>query len=348
MRLGVRGRMLALCCAAAMVWILAACGVGETGTPAGDPLPGEEQTFQLTLGHGLAEDHAVHTQLLSFAQAVEEASDGTIQITVIPGGTLGTENENITQIQVEALDMAKVSASTLGNFNEKWDALSIPYLFESREHYQAVMDGEIAQELYQCTQEDGFIGLTWLDSGARSFYTVSTPIRTPEDLAGLRIRIMDSHIAVVMMNALGGTGVIMDYSDVHLALEQGAVEGAENNITALRDHGDVVKYYCCDEHTRIPDILVLSTAVWEKMSQRQRQVMVDCAGEASQAYQSTWQEFEDQVRASVAGKVEIITDVDTKAFREACQVIYDSLAVSQPETYAVVEEIQAAAPTGAA
>lgn len=325
------------------VWLLSltACG-GELVTREPEGSQGEEQTFQLTLGHGLAEDHAVHQQLTAFAQAVQEASGGTITIEIIPDAILGSENENISQIQAGALDMAKVSASTLGNFNSRWNALSVPYLFRDEQHFYDVMDGEIAGELYQCTEPDGFLGLTWLDSGARSFYTVETPIRTPEDLAGLKIRVMDSQMAIDMMNAVGGFPVIMDYADVYTALEQGGVDGAENNITALRDHGDVIGFYCYDEHTRIPDVVVISTQVWDAMSEEQRQIMTDCAAQASQEYKTVWKQFEDEVLASVAGQVELVTDVDTAAFQAACQTIYDNLAVSDPEAYAVVQEIQAA------
>lgn len=327
-------------CMMTILLALTACGITAYETGGADE--GEAQVLQLTLGHGLSEDHAVHQQLTAFAQAVWEASDGTIEIEVIPDAILGSETENITQIQAGGLDMAKVSASTLGNFNSEWNALSVPYLFQDQEHYYRVMDGEIAQYLYQSTEEDGFIGLTWLDSGARSFYTVDTPIRTPEDLAGLRIRIMDSEIAIQMMNALGGTSVIMNYEDVYTGMQQGVIDGAENNVTALRDHGDITGYYCFDEHTRIPDVVVISTSVWNAMSDEQRQVMMDCAAAASEDYKAVWSSFEEEVLASVEGQVELITDVDIAAFQQACQSIYESLEVSDPKAYAIVEQIQAA------
>lgn len=329
-------KLLALFCAVILAAALCGCGWWEDSVQREDP----DGVFRLTLGHGLSEDHAVHQQLTAFAQAVEEESEGSIHIEVIPDGLLGSELENLAQIQAGGLDMAKVSASTLGNYDSRWNALSVPYLFRDREHFYQVMDGEIAQTLYETTREDGFVGLTWLDSGARSFYTVETPIRTPEDLAGLKIRVMDSAMAIQMMNALGGSSVIMDYADVASALEQGGIDGAENNITALRDHGALVGYYCEDAHTRIPDVVVISTAVWEAMTEEQRQIMTECGAQASEEYKDTWQAFEDQVRASVQGQVELVTDVDLPAFQAACQTIYDNLAISDPDAYAIVEQIQ--------
>ena len=157
-----------------------------------------DETFNLKLGHNLAEDHAVHISLTAFAADVAAKSNGTINIQIFPNGTLGSESDMISQVQFGMLDMAKVSASTLGNYNKLYNAYSVPYVFDNQEHYYSVMDGEIANELYMATEGDGFIGLTWLDSGSRSFYTKDRAIRTPADLKGLKIR----------MPGLGGEGFL--------------------------------------------------------------------------------------------------------------------------------------------
>ena len=122
--------------------------------------------------------------MTAWAEEVKEQSNGTINIEIFPNGTLGSEADNISSIQAGALDMAKVSASTLGNFKEEWSVMSCPYVFNDQEHYYNVMDSEIAQDLYNLTESDGFIGLTWLDSGARSFYTANKAIRASADLKG--------------------------------------------------------------------------------------------------------------------------------------------------------------------
>lgn len=323
---------------------LTACGnsaAKDEGANAGDS---GEKTFNLKLGHNLAEDHAVHVELSSFAEKVKEESEGSINITIIPNGTLGSESDMVSQIQGGALDMAKVSASTLGNFSELYNAYSVPYVFDNQEHYYSVMDGDITKELYKATEKDGFIGLTWLDSGSRSFYTKDTPIRKPEDLKGLKIRTMDSQMAIDMMNCFGGSATVMGYSDIYTGLQQGVIDGAENNVTALRDHGDVAKYYCFDEHTRIPDIVVFSSKVWNEMSPEQQEVINNCAAEASENYKTLWKDFENEVlENAVKNGVELVEDVDTKAFQDAVQPIYESLKTSSPEVYSIVERIRGAA-----
>lgn len=304
-----------------------------------------DETFNLKLGHNLAEDHAVHISLTALAADVAEKSGGTINIQIFPNGTLGSESDMISQVQMGMLDMAKVSASTLGNYNKLYNAYSVPYVFDNQEHYYSVMDGEIANELYMATEGDGFIGLTWLDSGSRSFYTKDRAIRTPADLKGLKIRTMDSQMAIDMMKNLGGSATVMGYSDIYTGLQQGVIDGAENNVTALRDHGDVAKFYSFDEHTRIPDIVVLSADVWNSMSDAQKEVLKSCAAAATNDYKAAWKAFEDEVLANAVNNngVELVRDVDIAAFQAAVAPIYDNLKASEPDVYAVVEKIRAAA-----
>ncbi|MCC8074405.1 MAG: TRAP transporter substrate-binding protein [Clostridiales bacterium] len=348
--------ILAAFCAAAMMFTMAACGGSsssstttttdsdsDSSAAATTTADGDEQTFNLVLSHGLAEDHAIHIQLTSFAEDVAEQSGGTINITIKANGTLGSESDNIASIQAGALEMAKVSASTLSNFNSTWDVASLPYLFESEEHYFEVMDGEIGETLMGLTESDGFIGLTWFDSGARSFYTADTPIYSPDDLKGLKIRTMDSTIATNMMAALGGSSTVMSYSEVYTAMQNGTIDGAENNITAMRDHSDVTQYYCYDEHTRIPDILVISTSTWNSMSENQQNILKSCAQAATEEYKTAWDEFEEECEAdAIANGVTFIEsdEMDIEAFREACQSLYDDL---DTEVADLVAQIQALA-----
>ena len=156
-------------------------------------------TVYLTLAHNMAEDHAINVALVAWAEAVDAATNGEIQIDVMPGGTLGSEADCVSQIQAGQLEMTKVSAGTLANFNSAWNCVSVPYVFKDKDHLYNVMNGEIGQDLYNLTENDGFIGLAWLESGTRCFYTAKTPIRTPSDLKGLKIRTMDSQMAIDMM-----------------------------------------------------------------------------------------------------------------------------------------------------
>ena len=163
----------------------------------------------------------------------------------------------------------------------------------------------------------------------------------PADLKGLKIRTMDSQMAIDMMNALGGSATVMGYSEIYTGMQQGNVDGAENNVTALRDHSDVTQYYCFDEHTRIPDIIVLSKTVWDQMSDNQKQVLKDTAADMTDNYKQAWADFENEVlEMAQKNNVELIRDVDMAAFRAACQPIYEKLKTDDPGVYSFVERIQ--------
>ncbi len=298
----------------------------------------------MALAHNMAEDHAVNVALTQWAEDIYEKSNGTIEIEIFFGGTLGSETECLQQVQAGTLEMTKVSAGSLGDFATEWNCLSVPYVFNDRDHLYNVMNGEIAQDLYALTEDQGFLGMTWLESGVRCFYTKNTAIRTPADLAGLKIRTMQSQMAISMMNALNASSTAQSYSEAITAMSTGVIDGAENNVTALRDFIDCTSYYCYDEHTMIPDIVVISTNVWNQMSDNQKEIMRSTALDMTANYRQLWANFENEVIELANAKgIEFVTDVDKAAFQEACASIYEDLAANAASTYAFVERIQNAA-----
>ena len=322
--------------------LMAGCGASSTTA---DTSYSAENPLVLTLAHGLSETHTVHIAMTQFAEEVNEKTDGRIQVKIFPNGQLGSENENLEQLQAGVIAMTKVSAPGLATYNEAYNAFGLPYIFNDTEDFYHVMDSQQMQDFFLSTGDDGFVTLTYYTSGARSFYTKDRAIRTPADLKGLKIRTMDSQMAIDMMNCLGGSATVMGYSDIYTGMQQGVIDGAENNVTALRDHGDVTKYYCFDEHTRIPDMVIIASSVWNKFSDEQKSIVSECAATATEEYKDAWKKFEDEVldKAVNQNGVELVKDVDIAAFQAAVQPIYENLKTSNPTTYAVVEEIRAMA-----
>ena len=322
--------------------LMAGCGASSTTA---DTSYSAENPLVLTLAHGLSEAHTVHIAMTQFAEEVNEKTNGRVQVKIFPNGQLGSENENLEQLQAGVIAMTKVSAPGLATYNEAYNAFGLPYIFNDTEDFYHVMDSQQMQDFFLSTGDDGFVTLTYYTSGARSFYTKDRAIRTPADLKGLKIRTMDSQMAIDMMNCLGGSATVMGYSDIYTGMQQGVIDGAENNVTALRDHGDVTKYYCFDEHTRIPDMVVIASSVWNKFSDEQKSIVSECAKAATEEYKDAWKKFEDEVldKAVNQNGVELVKDVDIAAFQAAVQPIYENLKTSNPTTYAVVEEIRAMA-----
>ena len=322
--------------------LMAGCGASSTTA---DTSYSAENPLVLTLAHGLSEAHTVHIAMTQFAEEVNEKTDGRIQVKIFPNGQLGSENENLEQLQAGVIAMTKVSAPGLATYNEAYNAFGLPYIFNDTEDFYHVMDSQQMQDFFLSTGDDGFVTLTYYTSGARSFYTKDKAIRTPADLKGLKIRTMDSQMAIDMMNCLGGSATVMGYSDIYTGMQQGVIDGAENNVTALRDHGDVTKYYCFDEHTRIPDMVIISSNIWNQFSDDQKSAVTECAKAATEEYKTAWKNFEDEVldKAVNQNGVELVKDVDIAAFQSAVQPIYENLKTANPTTYAVVEEIRAMA-----
>lgn len=330
---------------AGSVLFMAGCGDGNTDTNAtgngnngtnnsnlnnnegsanGQEQPeGEEHSLQLA--HNLAEDHPVHLGLARFAEIVEADTGGQITVEIFPNAVLGDEREVLEQVQVGGVDITKVSAAALENFSSQYSVFSLPYVFADEDHFFEAMESDAVQDLYDSTEEEGFIGLTWYDSGARSFYTVDTPIMHPDDLQGLRIRVMDSQTQIDMLEAMGGAPTPMPYGEIYTALQQGVVDGAESNPTALTTgrHGEVAKAFSFDEHTRIPDMMVISDQTWNQLSGEQQEILRDAAARSTEYQKELWAEAIDEaIEEAEAMGVEFHYP-DQEPFYEAVQPVHD-------------------------
>lgn len=299
---------------------LTGCGSAQSGAATSDTATAENPLV-LTLAHGLSETHTVHIAMTQFAEEVKEKTDGRVIINIFPNGQLGSENENLEQLQAGVIAMTKVSAPGLATYNEAYNTFGLPYLFNDTEDFYNVMDSQEMRDFFLSTGDDGFVVLTYYTSGARSFYTKDKAIRTPEDLKGLKIRVQDMKSQTDMMTALGGTPVAMSYGDVYTALQTGIIDGTENNETALTTgkHGEVCKVYSQDQHAMIPDVLVMSAKVWDRISAEDQQVILEAAYDSTDAHKQMWdQAVADAIEEAQSEMgVTFVTDIDKQAFRDA-------------------------------
>jgi tripartite ATP-independent transporter DctP family solute receptor len=304
---------------------------GSSSESATEPDTGSENVEveaterNLKLAHNLSEDHPVHLGLSKFAELVEERSEGQIMVEIFSNGVLGQEREVLEQLQAGGVDITKVSAASLENFSSQYSVFSLPYVFADEEHFFTSMDSDVVIDLFDSTNEEGFVGLTWYDSGARSFYTKDKPIMHPDDLKGLKIRVMDSQTQVDMMEALGGAPTPMPYGDIYTALQSGVVDGAESNPTALTTgkHGEVAKTFSFDEHARIPDIAVISSKLWNELTEEERQLLRDAAKESTEYQKQVWAEAIDEAIAEAEAMGVEFFYPDQEPFLEAVQPMHE-------------------------
>jgi tripartite ATP-independent transporter DctP family solute receptor len=306
-----------------------------------------EQAKVIRLGHVLNQQHPVHKGMQFMADDLWKRSGGKLRVEIYPDEQLGPERELIEMLQFGSLGMTKVSTGVLESFSPKITVFSLPYLFRDREHFWKVADGEIGEELLNASLPYNLKGLTYYDAGARSFYInkkSGKAIRKPEDLYGLSIRVMKSKTAVRMIEALGANPVPIPFGELYSALDTGTVDGAENNPPSLHTSKqyEVSSTYCLDEHTIIPDILIISLDTWNRLTPEEQRWVKESAHASSLYQRELWEKAEEEALAEMEKSgVKIIKDVDKEAFRNKASVMYQDAEYQSPEIQDLIKRILA-------
>ncbi|MCA9239753.1 MAG: TRAP transporter substrate-binding protein [Planctomycetales bacterium] len=282
----------------------------------------------LRLAHSLDTKHPVHLGMVRMAEVVEELSDGKLKLDITPNGTLGSETQCLEMLQHGVLDMAKTSSAPLEGFVPEVAVFGVPYVFRDEAHCWRVLDGPIGKRLLAAGADKGIVGLCYYDAGARSFYTVSKPIVTPSDLEGLKIRVQSSNMAIQMVKALGGAATPLEWGELYTALHASMLDGAENNLPSFYTsrHFEVCRYFSFDEHTRVPDMLLISTITWQTLSDTQRGWLQQASAESVLLQRQLWREETERVAADLEAAGVQFTRPDQALFREKVQPLHESLA----------------------
>lgn len=301
----------------------------------------EEKTV-LKLAHGLEPSHPVHKGMVAMANRLEEISDGKMGIDIYPSGQLGSEQQNVEMLQIGSLAITKVSAAVLESFTNNFQVLGLPYIFRSKQHSFNVLDGEIGKELLLSTEKYNVRGLCFYDAGSRSFYTLNKPIETPDDLDGLKLRVMKSQTAMSLVRAMGGSPTPISWGELYTALQSGVVDGAENNPPSFytSHHYEVCKYYSLNEHTMVPDVLIVSTVVWNSLSDQEKEWLQQAADESVPRQREVWAESEKESLKKVQEAGVKINYPDKEPFAKKVEPMIESYR-SQPDLYELIQRIKA-------
>ena len=274
---------------------------------------------------------------------IEEKTAGEVKVIYFPDAQLGGERELVELTQVGVVDITKVSSGLMESFSSVYGVFSLPYLFANVEEYYKVMDDPAVMEsVYQSTAPQGFFGIGWYDSGARNFYMSKGPVRKIEDLHGKKIRVMQSETAIRTLKLLGASPIAMSQAEVYTSLQQGILDGAENNEFALTiaRHGEVARYYTYDMHTRIPDILLMSALTLEKLTPEQQEIVKEAVKASIEFEKAAWDKEIEQTRRQAIENFNVeFFDIDKKPFQDAVQPIYEGLK-DKPELYGLYQKIQ--------
>lgn len=296
----------------------------------------------LYLAHNSPQTHPVHKGVLKFQEVLAKKSEGKLVLKIFPDGQLGSEREVLELLQIGSVAITKVSAATLSNFVPEYHVLGIPYLFRGKQHQFNILEGEVGKSILEKGEKFWLRGLCYYDAGSRSFYTSNKAIRTPDDLKGLKIRVMNNQMAINMVNALGGSATPMAYGELYTAIQQGVVDGAENNPPSFvsSNHYEVSKYYTLDQHSSVPDVLLIGTKYWDKLSSQERIWVQEAANESSQAQKQFWNASveESMAKAKKAG-VEIIIP-EKSLFQEQSKSVLEAFQKEHPEMNDIINKIK--------
>ncbi len=302
----------------------------------------ESDTKTFYLAHTLPQGHPVHKGILEFKKALYKKSGGKIDVKIFPDGQLGSEREALELLQIGSVAITKVSAATLSNFVPEYHMFGIPYLFRNKQHQFDVLEGEIGKSILEKGSKFWLRGLCYYDAGSRSFYTSNKAIRTPEDLKGLKIRVMNNQMAINMVNALGGSATPMAYGELYTAIQQGVVDGAENNPPSFvsSNHYEVSKYYTLDQHSSVPDVLLIGTKYWNKLTPQEQTWVQDAANESAQAQKAFWNaSVEASMAKAKSAGVEVIIP-EKSLFQEQSKSVLEAFLKERPEMNEIVTKIK--------
>ena len=299
----------------------------------------------LRLNHNNPEDHPTHISMEFMGERFSELTDGAYRIQVFPNAQLGTQRESMELVQSCALEMARSNASELEAFEPMYSAINLPFIFQSEDHFNAVINGEVGKQILNASADKGFLGVAFLTEGARSFYG-DRPINSPADLAGVNVRVQPSPSAIRMVELLGGNPTPIDWGELYSALQQGVVNMAENNPTALTNarHGEVVDYFSLNEHTIIPSVVVISGCAWNDMSAEHQDALRTAALEAQAFHSESWNAIADAALETAQSEMGVtINTVEKGPFIEAVMPMHDEVAAQSPALAELIDAINALA-----
>jgi tripartite ATP-independent transporter DctP family solute receptor len=242
--------------------------------------------------------------------------------------------------------MSKVSTASIEAFSPVISVIWLPFLFRDDAHFAQVLHGQIGKDLLLSAEKYWLRGLCFYDAGKRSFYSKSKPIESPADLKGLKIRVMESKSAINMIRGMGGSPTPVSYGELYTALQQGIVDAAENNPPSFYNsrHYEVCKFYSIDEHTAIPDMVLISTKVWAALSAEEQRWVQEAADESALYQAELWKKSVEESLREVQKAGVQISYPSKDLFLAQSASVYALVTQERPQLAPLIQRIQQTKP----
>lgn len=278
----------------------------------------------------------------AFGQMLAERTGGELGVRIYAGGQLGTESDTLEITIFGGIDLNRVNLAPLNPIAPETFIPSLPFLFTSTDHMRRSLDGPPGQEILASLEPHGLIGLCFYDSGARCFYNTRQPVRTPDDLRGMKLRVQASDLYVAMVAAAGANPTPIPLGETYQALVQGVVDGAENNWPSYEStrHYEVARYFSLTRHVMAPEVLVMSKRRWDKLSPEVREIVRGCARDSVPIMREMWDAREAAAQARVTAAGVQVNEVDQAAFSARMGPVWDRF-ITTPRLRRLLEDVQA-------
>lgn len=289
-------------------------------------------------------DYPVSLGMDAFTAEIAEKSGGRLTAKTYHSGVLGNQPDAIEQMRLGSIDFAVFNLGPMGQVVPATNVVNLPFIFNDLDHMHRVVDGPVGEQLSEAMSEKGLVALAWYDSGSRSFYNSKKPIATPDDVKGMKIRVMNNDLFVDMISALGGNASPIAFAEVYTSLKTGVVDGAENNWASYDSEGhyEVAGYYSDTGHLIIPECLCVSTTLWNSLSAEDKEIVSSAARDSAELQRELWGKRIDASRDKVlAAGVKYNEIADKGPFQSAMQPVYDKFIAANPDLEDLVKAVQA-------
>jgi TRAP-type transport system periplasmic protein len=288
-------------------------------------LTGAALALEIKFAHVVNEKDAFHVAAEKFKELVEQNSKGEITVTIFPNAKLGDERTLLERMKMGIVDAAIITTGPVINFVPSFGVIDLPFLFRDPDHAYKVLDGSIGQKLVMLMETQGWKGLAFGERGFRNLTNSKRKVVIPEDIKGLKIRVMQNPVYVDSFAALGANAVPMAWTEVLTALQQGTVDGQENplNVIMAFKLNEMQKYLSITRHAYAPAVILMSMKMWQKLTPAQQKLAKNAA-QAAAEFERDWDNKMEAVwLKELQSKGMIVSNPDLRLFREAVKPVYD-------------------------
>lgn len=289
-----------------------------------------------------SDNHPQYIALQEFGKKLNEQTDGRYKLSIYPNELLGDQRAALELVQNGAIQMAVVANPLIENYDATYRVIGMPYVYSGPAHQETVFTSGELDELFASTKRFGFEVLTAYTAGARSMYTKNAPVENVSDMKGNKIRVMQSETMIKMLSCMGGTGVPMSQGEVYTAIQQGVLDGAENNEITYADlkQYEVAPYFSSTRHLMVPDLVVVSSYFVDTMSKEDQATLRRLAKESTPAQFKLWNDRISTAMETAKSHGATFNEVDITPFQESCQPLQQALTES-PAQKKLFEKIAA-------